>query len=655
QLEAKYPDRACLLTTKALVLHSMERDDAALQAADRVLEKQPTNPVALAMRALVLMEGDDPLPALRPLHQALAACGLEVPQRVYETVGMVAETLLAHGYVMAALAHLRWQLQIKHDYEPALVLAYRIQTAPAVPLLFKDIRTRFDPAPAGVPYQAEFDAALARANEGNWFQAAEAFDALMFRAAGCAPLWRNLGRLRAYLADEARAAEALRRYASLDVPLDDAVEAEMLAQLLDPKTADATIEQVRIVYPVDDVDAVAARLSTSKLVLREPVETLQMENPDEPPPRALFTLLDRPMPESGSDLAEAEMPEMIGMLLVFGRQTDREPRVELLCEKPRAESAKSRLREIVAEALQKPPSEESAGRMPAPQYAMPGSWRVPADMPPERIVSLGSERRRRYLLEQWPRLPNLALGGRAPEQAASDRTARVAVLASIALWELNYGDSFEFNELRDRLGLPRSEAIDPATADLDTLPLARLHRLDAKKLSDAQLATSWRRAFLYRARLALVRLSSEAVARPSLPAADRAQAHGILASFVTTVEEAFSHLGQARGIAKSAGISCAGWDLEEMAIRLAQGQIDGFMELAQHIQTVHRNEPGVLERFARFLYEAGLVDEHGQPRRAPPAQQELMVPGGTVGATKIWTPEGEAGQGQKSTLWVPGS
>src|SRR5690242_669737 len=71
QLEAKYPDRACLMTTKALVLHSLEQDDEALRTADKVLQTQPTNPVALAVRALVQMDQQGPSVALKSLHQAL--------------------------------------------------------------------------------------------------------------------------------------------------------------------------------------------------------------------------------------------------------------------------------------------------------------------------------------------------------------------------------------------------------------------------------------------------------------------------------------------------------------------------------------------------------------------------------------------------------
>ncbi|MGH7134454.1 MAG: hypothetical protein ACREHD_01865, partial [Pirellulales bacterium] len=427
QIEAKYPDRACLLTTKALVLHSMEQDDEAMRAADRVLATQPTNPVALAVRALLLCEGDDPPAALKPLHDALVACDNHVPQRLFEAVGVVAEALLSEGYVMAAQAHLVWQIQVKGDYEPAMVLAYRIQTASGVPLPLKEIRQAFHSAPEGVAYKAEFDAALREANNGHWLKAADQFDALMFRAAGCAALWHNLGLLRAYLAREAGAAEALRRYASLEVPLDDAVQAEMLAHLLDPKNSEATIDQLRVRYQPADLESVAAALAASPLAVRESVEGLTSDNPDEPPPRAMFALLDRPMPEGKHEITEPELPVVIGYTMLYGRQTDREPQLEIICERPHLDAAKAAVLKIVGDGLGHVAGEEVMGKLPVQPFAYSAGMRPPPNISPEHMVALGIERRRQYVLEQWPGESNSLFAGRTPRQAASDRTSRTSV------------------------------------------------------------------------------------------------------------------------------------------------------------------------------------------------------------------------------------
>lgn len=656
QLEAKYPDRACLLTTKAAVLHSLGRKEEALRAADRVLATQPSNPVGLATRALALMDDDDPREALRPLHQAMAASGGQVMQRVFETVGIMAEVLLAEGYITAAYAHSMWQLEVMPTYEPALLIVYRVQSSQSVPLPLKEIRLRFMPAPEGAAYKAEFDAASALANNGHWLAAVEAFDALMFRAAGCAALWYNLGILRAVLANETGAAEALRRYASLDIPLDDAIDAEMLALTIDPNVAEATVEQMCVRYQPADLEAVTARLAAASAAVREPVEHFRSADPDEPPPRAMFTVLDRPMPPANRDLAVEQVPLVLGYALAYGRQTDREPRLELICERRDTEQAKAAVLQIVGEALGHVVTEEVSGHMPAQLFSYTGQMRLPAGCSSAQASSLGAEQRRNYLSTRWPGEPSVLFGGRTPRQAASDRSSRVAVLAAIALWELNYGVSFDFNELRRQLGLPAAEPIDPGGIDVETIHISRAHRFDVKKLSDEQLSQVWRRAAAFRARLACFRLAPEIVARTHLPAADRAQAEGVLAGFANDFDKALEHLTNARALAKTVGLSCAGWDLEELSMRFTTGQLGSVMHLIQHINTAHREEPGVAERLFQLLYDVGFIDEHGRQVRmpAPSSAGQLAPDDHAATAGKIWTPESETGE-KKSALWVPGS
>jgi hypothetical protein len=362
------------------------------------------------------------------------------------------------------------------------------------------------------------------------------------------------------------------------------------------------------------------------------------------------------MPAEG-ELTSETMPEAIGVVLLFGRQTDREPRLELLCERPNVDRGKAQVSLATGSTIGQPVAEESVGRLPVPQFTIRGSWRVPAGTAPERVAALSEERQRKYLLHDWPRQPNPALNGRSLEQAASDRSSRVTVLALIALWELNYGDRVDLNELRGRLQLPLDEPIDPAGQDLDMLPLVRLYRLDAKKLTDEQLSKALHRAVAFRVRQSTLRLAREIESRPSMSAIDRAQAHGILATIAADIEQALEHLSQARLAAKEAKISCAGFDLEELAVRLSHGRVEGFIELVQHINNAHRTEPGVAERLFQFLYEAGLIDEHGRPREMPAREAaELVVPGGAAAAAgKIWTPDSEAAAGKKSSLWVPGT
>ena len=174
--------------------------------------------------------------------------------------------------------------------------------------------------------------------------------------------------LRAYVADEEGAAQALHQYAALNVPLDDAVEAEALAQLFDP----ATGEQVDLLFvdlPIKDFEQLQARLSGDRRADALSSREFHWDEPDQPPPRASFWLLDRPMPASGADLANADVPESLAQIYLFGRETDREARIEMSAYRDQLDSAKALLAEIAGDAVGPPAAEEVISSTPLVQCA----------------------------------------------------------------------------------------------------------------------------------------------------------------------------------------------------------------------------------------------------------------------------------------------
>ena len=72
---------------------------------------------------------------------------------------------------------------------------------------------------------------------GAWLVAVNKLVSLAEVAPDAAAVWRNLATLRSWLADDVGAAVSLRKLLALDVTRDEQVEAEALAQLLDPESA----------------------------------------------------------------------------------------------------------------------------------------------------------------------------------------------------------------------------------------------------------------------------------------------------------------------------------------------------------------------------------------------------------------------------------
>ena len=116
-LETKYPDRACLLSVKAM-LHAQLGDQAKADATlSSFMDKYPDNPVALAEAATLKATQEGGAVAIAPLQQALAASDTQLAHQVYDALGVVAMALLSAGSLGAGLAGLKpaRPIAIVHD------------------------------------------------------------------------------------------------------------------------------------------------------------------------------------------------------------------------------------------------------------------------------------------------------------------------------------------------------------------------------------------------------------------------------------------------------------------------------------------------------------------------------------------------------------
>ena len=205
-------------------------------------------------------------------------------------------------------------------------------------------------------------------------------------------------------------------------------------------------------------------------------------------------------------------------------------------------------------------------------------------------------------------------------KVAGDESQRVKLLAAILLLQVatdQVTSDFDFNELRRKLGLPTQEPIDPAQVALAELPLPRLSRVDVKKLSDEDLADLYRRADHYRHVAAIRTLAHEIVERPGLDSLiEKSEVYGILAQIEPDTQKAIAYLEQARKAAEASKASTAPWDLAELALRIARGDVAEADRLLHHIRDEHIREPGVAQAMFQILSEAGIIGPDGKPTAA---------------------------------------
>jgi tetratricopeptide (TPR) repeat protein len=658
QTLATHPGRASLLDLKASLELSLEETDAARKTVEGFVKLHPESPTAHACEALLLAESGDAREAIGSLQKALALVERDMPLRVYEAMGAVGAALLESGHVLAAQAHL-WlhaALAPKEDTRSREVLA-ALHHYSGLPLLLRDQIT-LRSAPEGAPWKGEAEQAARLADNGKWQQAVALVDKLGHKYGAEPILLYNRAVLAGWLADDRALVAGLHAYAQLDVPLDDAVEAEAVAQLLDPDLKEARLDSVVEAYAITDMDSLVARLTSDRRVQSFEMDPALFAN-DQPRPRHTFVLLDRPMPESGEGLQREKVPRMAGLIAVYGRQTDRPERLELSIDKgPAFDAAIASLTEIGGDALGHVTEERVIGAVSPVDQTLNWRWQLPRDTAPDVRRRLVEEERGVAIVERWPTLPLAALGGKSAREAAVDPSLRIPLMAAILILEHGANtdrDADSIAELRKELGLPQPEPIAAGSQPAQTLPLVRVQRIDVGTLSDDDLVQLYHRSIMVGAQTAIARLAQEAVRRPSLagriPPSD---AFRRLVAAEREPDRALALIDKARSHAKSAGESTAPWDLAELELHIAAGNPEEAKQSLARIEREHRNDPEVAAALYRLLYATGVIPNEmagGMPAEDEMPMEAVGAP--ETAAGRIWTPDSDRPSGGKSALWTP--
>jgi hypothetical protein len=659
QLDQKRPGRACLLAAKSLLLRVLGQMDAAAATVATFLEKHPGNPIALAESAIMTATGDDVVKAMAVLQQAIVACDGEISDRLYYAMGAVAELLLRQGHFRAGRALFSLMAAIDRKASWPVETIVRLNRSRSVPLLVRDDRA-LDGCPADAPWRPRFEEGRNAASQGRWAEAAQKLAALAVEVTDAPAIWQNLAVIRGWLADTPGCVDALRKFASMDVPFEDAVEAEALAMCLVENPLDDARDICHLVYVVEDVEQLQAALRLARRVVVSDADPQQFAEEGQPSPKAVYLLLDRPVPSSDQDLIGETVPDVLGTAVLYGRQTDREARLEVwdLVDSD-VEAVVTFMADFAGHGLRPNPDRQVDDTVSASwELLAPRSW-FPEDMAVDRRREFAAERRIATVLARWPKVAMGIFDGRCPEQAAGEPGSAVKLAAAVLLlelWSQRVGSTLDLNPLRSRLGLPVPGPIDPEQTPVQRLPLVRLARVEAGKLSDEALVHSFRRATAFGADDAMANFAREIIGRPSLAGRDeRLLAYSTLAHAERDTEQGLAYVEQGRQAAIAANQSSASWDLLELAFRFRRAEVEEASRLLRHIEREHFNEPGVAETLTDLLVQAGLIAPDGTPvaPMGEPAAVGAAAESPAPEPGKLWTPDSQKPAEEKK-LWMPG-
>ncbi len=664
-----HPDRACLLAIRAELLRLAGRGEDLAPHAAHFVEAHPENQLAWAESAIAAAVAGDCRRAVDGVYRAMEFVGEHLYSTVYEAMGIVAQVAAIQKDWGAAMGLWRLQAQVApNDEGPRRAIALHRGRRDTPLLLRSSIPKRVPHDEA--PWAGRLNDALAMVLNGRFRQAAEQVAALAEELPGEPVVWQWLAELRSTLADTQGEIEALHHLASLDIPAEDAVEADARAMLAADDPLGDGVDMLRIVWAVDDVETLqtAIPLDARCLVMRD--EPGQHEADDDgPPPRVTFVLVDRPDP-APSDIGPHTLARPRAQARLFGRETDREARLEVagFLADQRGD-IETQVGELVGDSLGKILEQEVIGRASRSIDLIEAEFTCPAEVDPETVRVAVRQYGREAILDRWPDLPLGALGGRPPREvagsgpdAAKRRKLAAVVLTLESLVETS-GREDVFAELRTRLGLPEPGPIDPEQVGIRDVPVHRLDRVMVEKLADEDLNVAFGRAMGYQFISAVRKFAAALVEREHLGITpERRHAIEQLAYTQNDLATAMDYVELGRRACETAGQSNVEFDFVEINLGLVHSAPQKIPHLLEHIRDTHSNEPGVKERFAKLLIQLGLINPDGTPGPAAMAAHRRAEMGraaghGGVGAAsqpepgKLWTPESETGGGGK--LWTP--
>lgn len=658
----EFEDRASLMALRSLALRMAGQAEPALKHAEAFVEKHPENPTALSDLAMLTTQiKGDPLEAFKLLEKALKLSEQHVTESLYNAMGLVGWGLfLAHEWFAA-----RWliesQLALMNNDQNVQQMLAELCGADSIPAIMKDDRRVEDPS-EDTPYKQEFDEAISLLNSGQATSFAARIEEMIEAYPDTPFLWEQLATARGMAARMADMVEPLRKLAALETDPDRAAYNELLALYCSTDTLGDEIALSRLTWTVKDTEVVQASMTLDRRTLQLQIPP-QMRQEDQPPPRAMYMLLDRPMLDSGEGMKLEDIPIRMAQIMIFGRTTDSEARIEVIgLTEDEIEKAKTILTEIIGDELNDSPEVNELSRMSRVAYALSPQWNLPADSKAEQVTALQNAFIQTTLNETVTSIPLAVFDGKSLKEASGNESLRPRVLAVARYIETLISDnrlSIDFAGWRESLGLPVDEPVDPIGLEIQSTPPSILERIDIEKLTDEQLGEAVMGAQFFGLESLLYNLLRMLVDRPSFEGTpQQLQALQSLTRLAADPDIALGYLRRGRDLSTAAGQSCGVWDLLELTMMFSSGDVERARDLISHIQTQHQNEPEVMQAFVQLLVRLGIINPDGSPAQRPPnvdqlhAAAEPMGQGPFAGGQPPQPPQGGEGGGG---IWTPGS
>ena len=675
RLSQRTPNRACLMAMRVKLELGSRKFAAAAASSRAFLSAFPDNPLALGHAAVADAIAGRLQEAAALFDKARETAGADVSPDMINIAATLVQASAQAGHVGCAQGIVEWMIDKSLSTPEDRRLLASIVGSSGVPPALRT-KVRLADTLENSPGKKEFDAALHAARSWKLSAALAMFRSLQKSTGESRPLFTNIALLCEMLARPFEASEAWLAVARLpNVPYDDAVEATGRAIALETEADEDRSPQV----PFERAKAPLAATEAGSIELLEdtlrhnalfdtsPFERSEWVSRGAVPPRSAWRVYEPPaIPGKASQL--------LALLLIFGRQTDREPEVVLQGFAPDVARAKRIVEPLLHVSFAAESEREGMPSTTPTNWLLSAQFRMP---PPENLKegTLPGEASvfERMFHEQqaaawarfravWPDTPLPELLGRSPREALKQPEGawRVESLLSEGEATSRRRDAADaWAAMRLQLGVAVPAAIESITPMQDVPPM-RWHRVSLGSLALDQLRGIFMTAVDAGFDLAAERAAEAIVARADAAPVDRMEAWSLLEDRAESSVRKLEIIQELRALATTLKASDGMIDVAELRIRLQRGDQADIMRLLDHLRRDHSRDQKVLESLAAVLSEAGIdlssfagqAQGGGVPALGAAGTSDAAQPTGSA----IWTPGGSqqpGPQGEKKAIWTP--
>jgi tetratricopeptide (TPR) repeat protein len=659
----EHPDAAWALAIRGRLLLDLREYETLRDNADRFIRLQPSNPLALTQRAAAKLFHGDVEEATGSILEALTESGRDVDSFVLDVASALAYSLAQRGVFLTARVYATLAMMASgyEGSQAAVSVLRQLNSAPSISQLMKAVPSQIERAP-DADWGERYDEASVLLRSNKIDLAESKFESLRRTLPQEPAVLSGLLTCAIWRGDIDAQADLLKKLSTCEsLEFEERARYLAMSALVNPESPEISIPVSKLQAEIENTEQVELSLTADSRFVSLPAEMLagMRVSEDDVPPRAGFQLLDREKPDSLELLpAVADVPEALALVFVYGKQTDREARIEVLdVRQDNLEGVRGRLATALSDIeLQ----QESGDSMPLlvacqPSVAMIRYQAKPADAEKLQTDLVQARMPAAIAAVELPILGGLSLQSSADDEAKL--LQRTAVIRIVEQYDaiVSKGDQImaDVGRLAKIDPLP---VLKPSQGEMESIANEDLNRVDASELDAESLIFLLQRAQQVSATPALRRFAKRMIevelTEEQLPA--RLLAYMTLINSADGNDDALKLLDEAKAFAEVHNMPTADLLLSEVSLRLAAGDGAGFQNAIEVLSSRYGNQPEVMARLQQMLVAYGLLSPDGSPRSAPPTAAAAAPAAGEIWTPDSGSPEAPAAKGGGGKLWVPG-